>query len=332
MLILFLSLGLGESRGEPEKIFYGKTNLKIPTSINLAYQRGPYFLTDLNAVIDVYPKSASRFVNIEIKPPYPSLSPTYTTTFQGMITVDSEIPSDMIFLSLYYTAKDNRGAVYKSSWTDSSNPIMIKRMEKSNKAATNSQTDNYFSNTNDSVYLLKHKQYEYFIPYEISSGEIQNVVLDCSTASILMHLDKVKTGNLTISIPKKMLDDEGFIVLADGEEVSIQTQSDTESRTLFISLENNKVVEIIAAHYVSQMPQNYPVCGSGDLRSPYYRLLTPTHQFKSGIPVTQIQCNEGLVFLIKPNIRFGGCFIMENVDKMYGRGWSTPSGSMGVFQ
>lgn len=340
ILILFLSFGF-ESEGEQERMFYGKTTLKTPVSINtmeeakfsvnLAYQRGPYFLTDLNAVIDVYPKSASQFVDIEIEPLHPALSPTYTTTFQGVITADSEIPADMIFLSLYYTAKDNRGIIYKSSWTDSSNPIMIKKMEKSSNVATNNQTVNY-SNTNDSVYLLKHKQYEYFIPHKISSGKIQNITLDCRDASILIHLDKAKTGNLTINIPKKMLDDERFIVLADGEEASIQTQSNTESSTIFIPLENNQVVEIIAAHYVSQIPQNYPVCGSGDLRSPYYRLLKPIHQFESGVPVTQIQCNEGFIFLLKPNIKFGGCFIMENIDKMYERGWSTPSGSTGVFQ
>jgi len=60
--------------------------------------------------------------------------------------------------------------------------------------------------------------------------------------------------------------------------------------------------------------------------------ISPLKQFKSGIPINQIQCKENYVVLLKPNKEFGGCFSSDSAMKLYARGWPSPNDSTGFFQ
>lgn len=97
--------------------------------------------------------------------------------------------------------------------------------------------------------------------YQIDSFEISTIIINGSinsitkrddTNSILVEIDPIDQGNLTIKIPKTMLkplnDDYSkflFFVLSDGEEI---TYEQLDSETIKINFKNNtQKIEIIGA-------------------------------------------------------------------------------------
>lgn len=74
------------------------------------------------------------------------------------------------------------------------------------------------------------------------------------------------------------------------------------------------------------------VAGGSLDKTVYVVIDSPLKQFKSGVPINQIQCKENYVVLLKPNREFGGCFSSDDAMKLYVRGWPSPNDSVGVFQ
>ena len=88
------------------------------------------------------------------------------------------------------------------------------------------------------------------------------MVFSNSTNSLLVKIDSMDIGNLTLGIPRNLIDakfdycpprlanppDDTFFVLLDGEEIAYdEIATTTETRTLQIPfLENSTKIEVIA--------------------------------------------------------------------------------------
>ena len=99
------------------------------------------------------------------------------------------------------------------------------------------------------------------VPYSIRGGIVNDSAFDVLANSLLIKVDPLAVGNLTIEIPRELLDsvmdycpprldnpqDDTFFVLLDGEEIMYdEILTNSESRTLKIHfLENTSTIEVI---------------------------------------------------------------------------------------
>jgi hypothetical protein len=302
-----------------ERMFFGKSTLKIPTSmqpqketkfsIDLLYQKGPYTLADLNATIDVYPQSAAPFVSVEVEPSYPSLITGYSTTFFGKITVDDKIPVDQIFLSLYYTGKDVRGTSYKSAWVDRSDPIKIE------KAPTE---------TCDSLGLQEGKPID--LEFDVNGAQVAIICRSEYTNSVTAKIDAHLAGTLKIRIPKQVVyalgsmdcKDSDLLILMDKEEIlpagSIHTNKDNIITVAFSS--GVHTIEFIGFTILPD-PAPYQYCGVVMGFDTQY--LPPKLQIERGMKTEQVKCNEGLTLLKKASDEHPICVSIKTGQKLLDR-------------
>lgn len=195
------------------------------------------------------------------------------------------------------------------------------------------KNNSYFSNPDYKIYSLLYKQFEYHIPYKISGANIKNITLDCNSHNLLINLQHSDSGSLEINIPRKMLETEidsleSFFVIVNGFEGDFEgIYSDEYSKTLKINFsDGTETIEIIASN-VSQFPK--PVaCGIGGIDdSPYYLLVSPLKQFKSGISIDNIQCHENFILVIKASNKHPVCVTQITSEKLIERGWAKPVSS-----
>ncbi len=178
-----------------------------------------------------------------------------------------------------------------------------------------------------SIYSLKYKHHEYFIPYQLSGASLEKMELSCETSSLLVQLQNAEGGSLTVNLARKMLSskagegDSNFIILVDREEAHFkEIDSNSDSRILEISFgKDAKLIEIIATQWVTQMP--YPkTCGTAELEeSPYYKLLSPLEQYHNGIEASQVKCKEDFTLLKKANSGLPICVRFETGFKLLER-------------
>ena len=131
LLIIFASAGLLvllPSAFASENLFYGTSSIeRIATSIipgvlekieiKFQYNDGPYSLI-LKPIVDVSPEEAKPFVKTEFETfevPRKSIK-----RIHGTITVDPNIPSEKIFLNIFYngTSTIDPSQQFKSGWSD----------------------------------------------------------------------------------------------------------------------------------------------------------------------------------------------------------------------
>ena len=66
------------------------------------------------------------------------------------------------------------------------------------------------------------------ISYEITNGKVINAIPDLDAVSLLVHIESIDDGSITLTIPRSVLDatinngDDEFFVLLDGEEVDFE--------------------------------------------------------------------------------------------------------------
>ncbi len=184
----------------------------------------------------------------------------------------------------------------------------------------------YFSNPEFQIYKIQEKYYEFSIPYKISNAKIDRMNIDCASFALLVYLNNTNAnGNLTLNIPRKLLDykidnqDDAFFVLTDGMEVEYQEiDTNADSRTLWIPFEqSSKMIEIIASN-VGMFPES-GYCGAIDVGdSPYYNLMPPLKQLKSGISLNQIKCEEDLHLIVRSNDK-PACVKPDSMPELFKR-------------
>ena len=97
------------------------------------------------------------------------------------------------------------------------------------------------------------------ISYEITNGKITNVIPDLDAVSLLINIEAIDDGSITLTIPRSVLDatinngDDEFFVLVDGEEVDFDEITTSTDRTLTIEfLAGAEQIEIIGTFVIPE--------------------------------------------------------------------------------
>jgi predicted secreted protein with PEFG-CTERM motif len=97
------------------------------------------------------------------------------------------------------------------------------------------------------------------ISYEITNGKIINVIPDLDAVSLLIDIEAIDNGAITLTIPRSVLDstindsDDEFFVLVDGEEVDFEEITTSTDRTLTIEfLAGSEQIEIIGTFVIPE--------------------------------------------------------------------------------
>ena len=97
------------------------------------------------------------------------------------------------------------------------------------------------------------------ISYEITNGKVTNVIPDMDAVSLLVHIESIGDGSITLTIPRSVLDatidngDDQFFVLVDGEEVDFEETITSTDRTLTINfLAGTEEIEIIGTFVIPE--------------------------------------------------------------------------------
>ena len=97
------------------------------------------------------------------------------------------------------------------------------------------------------------------VSYEITNGKIINVIPDLDAVSLLVDIESIEDGSITLTIPRSVLDatinnvDDEFFVLVDGEEVDFEEITTSTDRTLTIEfLAGSEQIEIIGTFVIPE--------------------------------------------------------------------------------
>lgn len=275
--------------------------------------KGPsYFVSDIRTVVDVMPKSAAEFVHVTASTNL-TLWKGYSELVYGTIRIDKEIPHQRIFVSIYFVGKDMHGSQVPLASPDNNFDVKIQSPDVCCHDETPARKEQSY------IHTIQHGNYKYFIPYKISGGKLYDVQLDCTSGYLMVYLQEAVGGTLTLSVPRKMLDardgaDIEFIAILDGLETeSAEIHVDTDVRTMEIRFEkDSSMIEIIAALWPGEAH-----CGDGDAKeSPYYRLMSPLEQQKSGTLAQYVVCNPTLELLIKAGSGQPVCVKPETKERL----------------
>jgi hypothetical protein len=284
-----------------EPVFHGNSEFqRLPTvigpgqdyrfEIKVHYTEGPYSIKELTPIIDVYPASFSPYITITTKS-VDGMVQGSIARMHGTITTDPDIPEGRISLIVYFVAKNIWDTPVRSSWSTPSAPISI---------------ESEFLGKNPCGEPNRTKSFPIELEYDVDGGKVISVCHGEDTNSITTKIDAQKDGQITITIPKKIVyslsstdcaTDSDLFILMDGEEVapakSIHTKKDNTITVRFA--EGTHVIEFIGAVIIPDpSPDQYCgiVMGFG---SPY---LPPKFQLKRGMEAAQVRCNEGLLLMI----------------------------------
>ena len=97
------------------------------------------------------------------------------------------------------------------------------------------------------------------VSYEIVNGKLISVIPDMDAVSLLLHIESINDGSITLTIPRSVLDatikdeDDQFFVLVDGEEVDFEEIVTSTHRTLTINfLSGTEEIEIIGTFVIPE--------------------------------------------------------------------------------
>lgn len=167
-------------------------------------------------------------------------------------------------------------------------------------------------------------------------SDIQEMKLDCTSMSLLIHIQKTtKEENLTINIPRMMFDTkftsndqsngiDTFIILVNGMEVEYEENSNADFRIVDIPLNANATtIEVLS---LTTLSSSYiQICGMSNMeKSSYYKLLEPLKQFKNGVLASDVMCKEGLELIIKFSNDFPACVTQETKIRLIESNWAKP--------
>jgi predicted secreted protein with PEFG-CTERM motif len=100
---------------------------------------------------------------------------------------------------------------------------------------------------------------DFMVAYEITGGRLISITPDVDANSLIIAIDAISDGQLTITLPRELIDakigdeDDDFFVLVDGEEVDFDETITSTDRTLVISFfAGAEEIEIIGTHVVPE--------------------------------------------------------------------------------
>ena len=97
------------------------------------------------------------------------------------------------------------------------------------------------------------------IGYEITGGKLVSIMPDVNANSLIISVDAISDGSLTLTIPRSVLDatidgeDDDFFILIDGEEVDFDETTSPTHRTITIAFPAGaEEIEIIGTFVVPE--------------------------------------------------------------------------------
>ncbi|MBS1267755.1 MAG: hypothetical protein MAG458_00467 [Nitrosopumilus sp.] len=97
------------------------------------------------------------------------------------------------------------------------------------------------------------------VEYEITNGKILNIIPDIDAKSLVISIEAIEEGSITLTIPRSVLDatingvDDDFFVLVDGEEVDFEEITTLIDRTLTIEFQaGSEEIEIIGTFVIPE--------------------------------------------------------------------------------
>ena len=97
------------------------------------------------------------------------------------------------------------------------------------------------------------------VAYEITNGKLINVIPDTDAKSLLIDIEALDDGSITLTIPRSVLDatindkDDEFFVLVDGEEVDFEEITTSTDRTITIEFfAGSEQIEIIGTFVIPE--------------------------------------------------------------------------------
>ena len=99
------------------------------------------------------------------------------------------------------------------------------------------------------------------VEYTIRGGTVKNMVVDPVSFSLIVQVDSIDDGVITLSLPREFIGaekqdgkDDLFIILIDGIEVPYQeTVTNTDHRTITINFEQeDSDIEIIGTYVIPE--------------------------------------------------------------------------------
>ncbi|MCH7561911.1 MAG: hypothetical protein IIC67_11230 [Thaumarchaeota archaeon] len=170
----------------------------------------------------------------------------------------------------------------------------------------------------DETFTIIENPMKYVMAYKITNAVINEVNLNCDSASLALSIKSNDTGILQLDIPQSMFGGI-FMVLVDEAEwddVSIIKNILTVNFP-----ENTSRIEILGSYYLS--PDKYT--GVCDIihDPPHSYILPPLKQSKLGMEPFKVVCNDGLNLLLKPTeFTKPACVTDETFEKLSHRGWA----------
>ena len=98
------------------------------------------------------------------------------------------------------------------------------------------------------------------VEYTINGGTVKDMIIDFESLALVISINATSDGTFTVNIPRALMDakttggeDDIFIILIDGAEVTYNEEKTTSSRTLTIQfLEGDSDIEIIGTQIVPE--------------------------------------------------------------------------------
>lgn len=153
------------------------------------------------------------------------------------------------------------------------------------------------------------------LQYAIKGGTIKSICALPTSWQLLITIDSNSDGQFTIKIPRNILDaksyncdDDSFVVLVDGAEISYAEEKNSRSRTMTIQFEEgNSQIEIIVSNTIESAPF------LGCLADP------PKQQILAGKSPLEIICNNGFVLTRKISNGSIACVTPSTLEKLIER-------------
>lgn len=171
----------------------------------------------------------------------------------------------------------------------------------------------------DGILTVTEMLMKYNVPYKISNAKINDSNLDCDSASFVLSISPSDEGVLKMDVPIKMMGSI-YMVLVNEKEWDKVSISGNVVTVNFPA--NTTKIDIRSAYYITQTEED-GVCDVSH-NPPYAYIQSPLKQFRSGISVVDIKCNENLV-LVQKHDSSPACVTESTKEKLIERGWAKPN-------
>ena len=170
------------------------------------------------------------------------------------------------------------------------------------------------------------------LEYTIDSGNIVEICHNPDLVTLIMKVDAVSDGQITIEIPRKMIyslsqycESQALILLInDTELINANIVNTPKSRIITLDFpQGQNTIELIGGYMLDVRIRDY--CGVIYGYSSKY--LSPLKQINNGISSKGVLCNEGLEIILKYTDNSPACVKPVTAEKLIARGWAISSGN-----